>query len=561
MSQPPDSGPGTGAQPGPDPGLPGGPDLRPADFAQGGAGDTCPPGPALAAALAGLSGPDGRCPGASDDELAGLLRGWAAVEAWAAAGKLGVVRELIRRRARPGPGHGDLPDAWEEGLAHELAPALGASLPGADKLANTAWELGARLPGTGAALAAGVIDYVKATIIVKELSALDDAHAAQAEAMLLPAVAGKTPGQLARLAADAVIAVDPDGARKRREAAERDEARVRCWREHTGAAALAGYGLPADAALAASAGINQRAQEYKQAKVMPGAGMDRLRVLAFCDILNGITAADRIARARAEAGAQEPAAPGSGDRENTPAGSGPGDAPGGPALPARANLTLPLATLLGMAERPGHAHGLGPLDPALARGLAAAAARSPHSTWCVTITDASGYAVGHGCARAARTARTPGKPSPPGSRAGPWRLTRADDPGPPGGYGTWTLTLPDGRGLTVRLGPVPLTGCDHRHESPGYQPGNTLRHLVQIRDGECTFPSCSRHARETDFEHAIPYDQGGRTCACNAGARSRRCHQVKQSRGWSVTQPRPGWHRWRTPGGRTYTQGPAKYPA
>src|SRR5579875_2606435 len=127
MSQPPDSGPGTGAQPGPDPGLPGGPDLRPADFAQGGAGDTCPPGPALAAALAGLSGPDGRCPGASDDELAGLLRGWAAVEAWAAAGKLGVVRELIRRRARPGPGHGDLPDAWEEGLAHELAPALGAS--------------------------------------------------------------------------------------------------------------------------------------------------------------------------------------------------------------------------------------------------------------------------------------------------------------------------------------------------------------------------------------------------------------------------------------------------
>src|SRR6185437_6845742 len=50
----------------------------------------------------------------------------------------------------------------------------------------------------------------------------------------------------------------------------------------------------------------------------------------------------------------------------------------------------------------------------------------------------------------------------------------------------------------------PLTSCDHRYEAPGYQPGDLLRHLVQIRDGECTFPACSRHARESDFEHALP---------------------------------------------------------
>jgi hypothetical protein len=74
------------------------------------------------------------------------------------------------------------------------------------------------------------------------------------------------------------------------------------------------------------------------------------------------------------------------------------------------------------------------------------------------------------------------------------------------------------------------------------------------------FPPCSRHARESDFEHAIPYDKGGRTCACNAGARSRGCHQVKQSPGWNVTQPRPGWHQWVTPSGRTYIQGPMRYP-
>ena len=102
--------------------------------------------------------------------------------------------------------------------------------------------------------------------------------------------------------------------------------------------------------------------------------------------------------------------------------------------------------------------------------------------------------------------------------------------------------------------------CDHRLESHAYQPNEKLRHLVQVRDRTCTLPVCNRHARECDFEHATPYDQGGRTCACNAGARSRACHRVKQAKGWKVTQPRPGWHQWETPSGRIYIQGPYRYP-
>ena len=113
----------------------------------------------------------------------------------------------------------------------------------------------------------------------------------------------------------------------------------------------------------------------------------------------------------------------------------------------------------------------------------------------------------------------------------------------------------------MRLDPVPTFECDHRYQTNHYQPSDRLRHLVQIRDGTCTFPPCNRHARESDFEHALPYDQGGRTCACNAGARSRACHRVKQSPGWNVTQPTPGWHRWQTPAGRVYTQEPKRYPA
>jgi hypothetical protein len=592
-----------------------------------------------------LSGPGWRCAGADDEELVGLLGRWEALGAWAEAGRLGVIRELIRRRARPGPGgylpmHGDLPDQWQAGVAHEVSGALGISIRSADNLVVLAWDLQARLPGTGAALAAGLLSPLKAKIISEELKVLDDDLASEAEKLILDQVTAlTTPGQLGRLAARAVCTVDPAGAAKRREHAEREHARIAFWREHGGACALAAYGLPTDAALAANDAIEDLAQQYKRAKIRPDARMDQLRVLAFLDLLNGVTAQARIDQSRAGSAAAQhdgteathrgcppepdPAgAPGADDRpddgpdddrrdddwadddwpdddfgdsgpktsgndaadgagrssgragagsgaaagDDSTAGGSAGGAAAAPALPAltaRANLTFPLATLLGLAERPGAAHGLGALDPALVRDLAATAANSPNSQWCMTITDEQGRAVGHGCAKPAwtTTANPPAasRDGPPGGT--PWAFTPRGEPGPPGGYGSWALTLPGGRELTVKLEPVPVTGCDHRHETSAYQPGDTLRHLVQVRDGTCTFPTCSQHARDTDFEHTTPYDKGGKTCACNGAARSRRCHRVKQSEGWTVTQPEPGRHLWTTPSGRTYAKGPMRYPA
>jgi Domain of unknown function (DUF222) len=277
--------------------------------------------------------------------------------------------------------------------------------------------------------------------------------------------------------------------------------------------------------------------------------------------------------------------------------------PAGP-RPVLQDLIFPLTTLLGLAGTPGEGHGLGPLDPGLCRTLAATAILSPRTTICLTVTGTHGIAIGHGCAKPGRprppapapapgTAMPHGGPAPPlvalparinltitagqlaklagQSRTG-WALAPPGIPGTPGTRATtappgdpdwcrtWDLTLPDGRQLTTHIEPMPTYECDHRHESHCYQPNGKLRHLVQVRDHTCTFPPCNRHARDSDFEHAVPYDQGGRTCACNAGARSRQCHRVKQSPGWKVTQPRPGWHQWQTPRGRTYTQGPKRYP-
>jgi hypothetical protein len=210
----------------------------------------------------------------------------------------------------------------------------------------------------------------------------------------------------------------------------------------------------------------------------------------------------------------------------------------------------------------------------------------------VTVVDELGYAIGHGIARPVRFASgahgagPPPQPPPTGppGRTLPARVnititqaslrqmetqTAQPRPGaPPDTWaltqtkpGTWALTLPGSRQLAVRFDVVPTYGCDHRYRVDSYLPGDRLRRLIQVRDHECTWPPCSRAARESDFEHAIPYDKGGVTDACNAGARSRRCHQVKQLPGWTVTQPKPGWHVWTTPTGRTYVQEPWRYTA
>ena len=86
--------------------------------------------------------------------------------------------------------------------------------------------------------------------------------------------------------------------------------------------------------------------------------------------------------------------------------------PGGPP-PTLTDLVFPLATLLGQAERPGEGHGLGTLDPALCRVLAATAALSPHTTICITVTDPDGIAIGHGCAKLGRPRCAAGGPAPP----------------------------------------------------------------------------------------------------------------------------------------------------
>ncbi len=313
-------GSGTGEEPVDGPGSPDGPcgagcspsagaqgdpaavrDQRLAGFVRGGEWDRFLPGPELARVPAAAGGPEWRCPGAEPDELIGVLRRLAALESWASAAKLGVIRELIRQDDLPAlsrPRHGDLPDVWSDSLNHQLALALASSVPSAENTALTAWELGARLPGIAALLADGTLTFAKARLIAETLQFLSDADAARAEALIVPQLVGatgKTFGQIVNLAARAATEVDPGMAERRRKAAVKHASRVQMYREQSGAAALCGRDLPPDEALAANANVTARAAEYKDSGAFPGARMDQFRSTAYLDLINGRTADARIA--------------------------------------------------------------------------------------------------------------------------------------------------------------------------------------------------------------------------------------------------------------------------
>ena len=228
----------------------------------------------------------------------------------------------------------------------------------------------------------------------------------------MPKAAGQTTGQLRAAVARAVIAVDPEAAARRREEAQKDP-RVRRWQEDAGTAALAGYGLPPADVLAADQQLTGRALALRDAGV-PGTIGD-LRARAYLDALLG--------RDSTPVPPSQPAPP-----------AGPG-----PRLPALINLTVPLATRLGLASDPGLAAGFGPIDGPLARHLATLAATDPRTRCCLTITGPGGQAIGHGCL------------------PGPGALAK---------LGTQPVTL--------TITPLARGSCDHRHGEPGYQPSRTL---------------------------------------------------------------------------------------
>ncbi len=529
-----------------------------AGFAKGGDADGLPGGSALAFLADAAAGPDDRYAGATDGELDGAIAAWDRIEAHASARKHLAIAEFIRRNPAGGCEQaepGGMPARWDEFAVDELRVLLAESKAAVERMMDRAHSLASRLPGTMARYRSGELRQSKVTIIVDVTAPLDEQESRAAEELVLGRAHRLTPSGLRHAAAQAVMDVAPDKARKVREDAAKD-AWVERWAEDSGNAALMGRELPPAEVLAADQRITAWAHELRKGGL--DGDMDQLRARAYLDLL-----LDKDSRPQ----------PGGRPAQQDVA-------PGGFAV--RGTLTVPLADLTGLADRPGQMSGIGPVDPWLARDLAMAAVRNPRTSWCVTAVDGHGHAAFHGCARpeprsharrrkrekrgkprtSARDGPGPGSAVPAGCRDGPgFSFTPEPGDGPPGGLGAWRLRIPGpGPDLIVELYSLSTEDCDHRFAAAGHDPGVKLRHLAQIRHATCVSPVCRRPAAQCDFEHNVPYEAGGRTCLCNGGPKCRHDHRLKQQPGWKVDQLPDGTFRWTTPSGRDYITEPTRYP-
>ncbi len=503
-------------------------------FASGGVLDRMLPGRELAAFTGTALGDGlGRL---SDGELIGFLCAARRNTSWQQAAQLAAVADLEQRRASASGAPG-------EHVADEVAAALTMTIRAAEGFLALAGGV-TRLSQVPAALAAGVIDMSRAQVFVRELMPLGDELAVRAEAIVMPRAPGLTTGQLAYALQQAVAAMDPAAAERRKKRAEQD-ARVEVWMEPgRGTAAVAGRDLPAAEVIAADKRLTAAARWLK-ARGTSGT-MDWLRSRAYLAFINGYSLDDLLAGLLAASAPDAPTADDSaveasaGDGDivggGKPAGStqlpaelaNPAVPPGLAALAGTVNLTMPALTWLGLSDAPGEAGGLGALDAGTSRDLTTALAANPTTRWCVTLVNPDGRPIAHGCARAG--------PGPPGN----------------GDPATWLAK--------VKITPIEAGACEHRRESAGYQPSSTLRHVIKTRSRRCGFPGCRRPAVTCDDDHTIPYDKGGRTCECNLHPLCRRHHQAKQAPGWRLDQPEPGTLIWTLPSGRQYTVTPEPYP-
>ncbi len=386
----------------------------------------------------------------------------------------------------PTGGHFDTAELADQFVASEITAAWMS--------ATAAWQLvhGAatlfltdRLPRTRALLRAGLLDATKLrTILTGTAVVADDEICALVEARLVPdpevdlAVAAGTPEHVLDVL-DAGDEAGPPGA------ALPWVCRVT---NPTLQARIAKLVAQLDAEAAAERAARGHAERHVRAEALPD-GMGAITVEtgreAVTAIIGDLDAAVATAKASGDArtpgqiradelvhrmslgafGAPAvPAAPAV--RDMAAASPGP-DTFAGCACSAdchaqrgvralRVSLTMPLSTWMGVADDPGVLDGYGPIPAALARQIAAEAARDhPRTT-------------------------------------------------------TWRCVPLDDQHRTV-------LGVGDTIPTPRHDPTDRQRDLVRTADATCVWPGCGRRSARhgVDIDHRVPYDEGGPTCPCN----------------------------------------------
>jgi len=201
----------------------------------------------------------------SDPALVDAIVGFERLVVWGQACQARLIASLAARRAEPG----SVTDWAAEEVATALHQSSGTAAFRTRQATLAAWE-------------AGLLDQRRVSVITEATANLTPEHAALVEARVLERAPSQTAAQLRAAVKRAIIAVDPDGAQERHEAARKGR-RVALNPEDDGMASLWAL-LPAADALAADEWLTRLARGL-------GAGdprtMDERRADLLADLLSG----------------------------------------------------------------------------------------------------------------------------------------------------------------------------------------------------------------------------------------------------------------------------------
>ncbi|WP_169736613.1 HNH endonuclease signature motif containing protein [Pseudonocardia spinosispora] len=517
-----------------------------------------PAGPVLGAVLSALD-----MNAVSDDYVVDVLQACSRQRAHVEGLYTAAVATVVQRGSVVGS---------EQYASDEVRAALTLSRNRARTECDFAQILCLELPAVHAAMVAGLIDRDRAMVFTHHLAGLPEDLTATVIARILPIAPGLTTGQLRARILKLIITVEPDRAEDQYEQALADRMVVG-YLDSAGTATVTATGLPPDEAAAATERIAKLALAAKRAG-HPGR-IDQLRADIFLRLLDGrfhhLTCAQMVAALLAETSPPAPTTqPAHTERADTEPADvelvdaawgaeesvdiEPGEIESGAeeqvemvgrvsGIEVRARLD----TLAGLNNLPGELPGWGPILGSVARR---ATARQHGGQWRWVVTDADGYLIAEGITR-----RRPAT-GPPGYRAEggivelaiPATMLARLVKDPPR---AWAKVITDIAAQYQRL--RERDRVERLDAQPGRRhPASALRRYTQIRDRTCTAPGCRRSAVQSELDHTHDIQHGGPTTTTNLAPACAHDHALKHKGGWKVTQPRPGYFRWKSPLGRIY---------
>ncbi|KAA0021295.1 HNH endonuclease signature motif containing protein [Antrihabitans cavernicola] len=432
-------------------------------------------------------------------------------------------------------------DCGNNALA-EIAVRIGCSKTMAENYALLGLDLRLRLPLTRVVFAAGGLDYARVAKISRSLGGFTAATVAAAEPEIVAAARSLSPGPLGSAIEHVLIRIAPDEVAQRRIDATRCR-RVRKRRD--GDLGVFEAVLSPEECEATW----QRIAEVADTVCTHDRRNRQYRLVdAFQALIHGENRL-QCKCGRADCVAAEKVS----GKRRTPL----------------VQVSIDVATLLGLLSNPAYLEGYGPIDPALARELAA------DGTWQAMLTEALEMARSLGLVGDDAAPVQPDSAETPDSESAP----EPAEPRPPRAC----VSVFHGRGRRRTAGWLPEFGSTpalsdpataelsptavaqlvataiakdpqlangehpdghggHSTPPPGaleYRPDAETVAIVRARDRHCRFPGCRVPAKKCQVDHVIPFRHhaphaGGWTIPSNLQCLCAFHHQLKTMKLWSA---------------------------